>query len=149
MKVVLLVAEASQGNMNKHTDDQSSPTFPPASSEDDFEYSGHLPLASTGLIQQARGNLNDDGNEDKVQAPIPVRKFWKKPIDMPKRPMSSYNIFYRMERERLIEGGRLHSYTSEDVNQFVAQQEIKMSVQSQNVNIVGLMEKSYLQNSLG
>jgi Ubiquitin-activating enzyme E1 four-helix bundle/HMG (high mobility group) box len=119
------VVEASPDNMNKHTDDQSSPTFPPATSEANFEFSGHLPLPSTGLLHQARGNLKDDGNEDKVEAPIPVRKFWKKPIDMPKRPMSSYNIFYRMERERLIEGGRLHSYTSEDVNQFVAQQQIK------------------------
>ena len=53
--------------MNKHTDDQSSPTFPPATSEANFEFSGHLPLPSTGLLHQARGNLKDDGNEDKVE----------------------------------------------------------------------------------
>ena len=109
--------------MNIYTDDQS----PPATTRHDevVQYSAHSPSATAEFRNQAEGKLKVDENESKAEEPPPVKKFWRKPSDMPKRPMSSYNIFYRMERERLVEGGRPRLYTTEDVNQFLVQQKVK------------------------
>ena len=111
--------------MNKYTEDQSSPAK--SSPEETIQHSAHSPSTNSELKKKATGSLKVDETESKVESPAPVKKFWKKPSDMPKRPMSSYNIFYRMERERLVEGERPRLYSMEDVNQFVAQQKIKDS----------------------
>jgi HMG (high mobility group) box len=67
-------------------------------------------------------DLNVYEDAAKTSAKPPVKRSWKKPSDMPKRPMSSYNLFYRMERERIIEGGQPMSYTIDDINLFLEQQ---------------------------
>jgi HMG (high mobility group) box len=48
------------------------------------------------------------------------KKGWRKPPDMPKRPMSSYNLFFQLERERLINDMPDKVYTESDVNRIAA-----------------------------
>jgi hypothetical protein len=50
---------------------------------------------------------------------------WKKPSDMPKRPMSAYNLFFQLERERLINGQAARVFTVEDVDRIAALQKVK------------------------
>jgi hypothetical protein len=43
----------------------------------------------------------------------------------PRRPMTSYNIFFLLERERIVTGGQERSYTAEDAERIVALQKWK------------------------
>jgi hypothetical protein len=53
------------------------------------------------------------------------KKKWTKPAGMPKRPMSSYNLFFQLEHERLVNEGPEKIYTEEDVNRIAVVCELK------------------------
>jgi hypothetical protein len=58
--------------------------------------SGHRRSASPGSVGSS-GTSGSGASKGK-------RRSWKKPKDKPKRPLSSYNIFFKHERSRIVDG---------------------------------------------
>ncbi|KAG7354134.1 HMG high mobility group box-containing protein [Nitzschia inconspicua] len=52
--------------------------------------------------QALSGDLEVDGGEDTGASM--KKRTWRKPKDKPKRPLSSYNIYFQHQRERIVEG---------------------------------------------
>jgi len=44
---------------------------------------------------------------------------------VPKRPMSGYNLFFQLERERLLSGQPVRNFTREDVDRIADAQKLK------------------------
>lgn len=49
------------------------------------------------------------------ELPKKKRKTWKKPADKPKRPPSAYNLYFQLERERLLANEPDREFTAEEV----------------------------------
>ena len=58
------------------------------------------PIASTNIVDTKTEET--ESNNGTETSPRQYRKGWRKPRGMPKRPMSSYNLFFQLERERLV-----------------------------------------------
>jgi hypothetical protein len=67
---------------------------------------------------------NSSTNEADV-SPRQHRKGWRKPRGMPKRPMSSYNLFFQLERERLVNDEEERVFSAEDIDRIAMIQKQK------------------------
>lgn len=63
---------------------------------------------SPGRPPSATGSVSSSGSGSKGK-----RRTWRKPKDKPKRPLSAYNIFFKHERQRIVEG-RPEECTAQD-----------------------------------
>lgn len=85
-------------------------------------------VVSRPVVQPRRPQLDEskDGcRRRNAECPKQSRAGWRKPSGMPKRPMSSYNLYFQLERERLINGGEERAYTTADVERVAAAQKLK------------------------
>jgi HMG-box domain len=82
--------------------------------------SSGVPIVGLPLLQEYESLAAFSANIAAVSAG--KKRSWKKPSDKPKRPLSAYNIFFQLERERLVKEGIstdrdsvIPKYTAEDV----------------------------------
>jgi hypothetical protein len=66
-----------------------------------------------------------ESNNNTEASPRQYRKGWRKPRGMPKRPMSSYNLFFQLERERLVNEEEERVFTPEDIDRIAKIQKQK------------------------
>jgi hypothetical protein len=109
-------------------------------SYDDDEREGLLPQFGGGLkaplvvpepVQSAKLEVTTSTKNPKRKRRSP-KVPWKKPKDMPRRPLSAYNLFFQRERERLVKKVKLEKAAS-DVGP-KAEAPIAESVISSDVN---------------
>lgn len=64
-----------------------------------YDSDAAAPSRSTGRPPSSTGSVSSSGSGSRGK-----RRSWKKPKDKPKRPLSAYNIFFKHERQRIVEG---------------------------------------------
>jgi hypothetical protein len=81
--------------------------------------SGSTDAGSTDEHQQSPGIdyvCNDDDCDTTMAIIATKRRTWRKPEDKPKRPLSAYNLFFQLERERLVSGDPEKNVLLEDIS---------------------------------
>ena len=114
------------------------------------ETGGH-PVMNLGIALKPEPVPEQVASSNKNDSNIPKRKRrsprtpWKKPKDMPKRPLSAYNLFFQWERERLL--GSTHG--SVDSNADDSNDQSKKSPVADQVSSSDLKPDDDAQNSEG
>jgi hypothetical protein len=68
---------------------------------------------------------NDDDNDTTIAIIATKKRTWRKPEDKPKRPLSAYNLFFQLERERLVTGDTEKNVLLEDISAISVQHKQK------------------------
>lgn len=84
------------------------------------------PNANQNTSAGATLNVEEIASTNEASTPPrQYRKGWRKPQGMPKRPMSSYNLFFQLERERLVNEEEERVFTPEDIDRIAKIQKEK------------------------
>jgi hypothetical protein len=68
---------------------------------------------------------NDDDNDTTIAIIATKKRTWRKAEDKPKRPLSAYNLFFQLERERLVTGDAQKNVLLEDISAICVQHKKK------------------------
>jgi hypothetical protein len=61
-------------------------------------------------------DCNDDDGDTTMAIVTTKKRTWRKPEDKPKRPLSAYNLFFQLERERLVTGDDQKNVLFEEIS---------------------------------